>query len=327
VTVVDVHAHVIPEPVVALARAKHLFAVEQRDGSLVHPEGFRAPLHDDFLDADVILARMDEGEIDVSILSLSPTLFFYDQPREDAVAFAHTANRAVAGLVANSDRLLGLAHLPMQDPAAAVRELQRAVEELGLCGALIGTNVDGTPLDSEPFLPILRAAERLGVPLVLHPYFVGPKVGLEPFYFTNTIGNPLDTTIAAARLVHSGVLRRLTTLKIVLVHGGGYQPYQLGRFDHAFRVRPEPRKAITEPPSHYIRRFWIDTLTHSDRALEFLAGLIGSDRVLVGTDLPYDMAERQPLARLGRVGLNGDALGDNARRLFDRQRSIPSDAE
>lgn len=316
--VVDVHTHVIPEPVVALARGKQLFGVEERDGSLVHPEGFRAPLDDDFVDAEVILARMDEGEIDVSVLSLSPTLFFYDQPTEDAVAFAHTVNRAIADLVAKSERFLGLAQLPMQDPAAAVRELQHAVDELGLCGALIGTDVAGTPLDSEAFLPVLHAAQRLEVPLVLHPHFVGPKVGLEPFYFTNTIGNPLATTIAAARLVHSGVLRRLPTLKVVLVHGGGYLPYQLGRLDHAFSVRAEPREAIAEPPSHYMGRFWIDTLTHGDRALEFLAGLVGPDRLLLGTDLPYDMAERLPLARLKRVGLNRDALGENALRLFDR---------
>jgi aminocarboxymuconate-semialdehyde decarboxylase len=322
VTTVDIHAHVIPEPIIALARARRLFGVEQRDGTLFHPEGFRAPLGDDFFDADVILARMDEAEIDVSILSLSPTLFFYGQPASDAVAFARTANAAIASLVARSERLLGLAHLPMQDPAAAVRELQRAVEDLGFCGALIGTSVDQTPLDAEHVLPVLEAAERLRVPLILHPYFVGPKPGLEPFYFTNTIGNPLDTTIAAARLVHSGVLGRLPGLNVILVHGGGYLPYQLGRFDHAFRARPETRELIAEPPGRYIRRFWIDTLTHSDPALEFLAKLVGSDRLLVGSDLPYDMADRYPLARLRRVGLDGNALGSNAQKLFQSRSSL-----
>jgi aminocarboxymuconate-semialdehyde decarboxylase len=152
--------------------------------------------------------------------------------------------------------------------------------------------------------------------LMLHPYYVGSKPGLEDFYLTNSLGNPLDTCVAAVRLVHSGAFERFPRLKIVLVHGGGFLPYQLGRFDHAFAVRPEPKKAIERPPSAYLDRFWLDTITHSDRALEFLVGLVGTRRIVLGTDLPFDMGDAVPLDRVRRVAVDPDELGATAAGLL-----------
>lgn len=300
-----------------------LFGVRKQDGWLVHPEGFRAPLTADFHDRAAILERMDRSEIDASVLSLSPTMFFYDRDADEAVAFAQAANDALAEFVAGEERLLGIAHLPLQDPEAAAEELDRAVGKLGLRGALIGTNAGRVSLDDDALAPVLSAAERLGAPLVLHPYFVGPKPGLEPFYLTNSIGNPLDTCIAAARLIHAGTLDRYPALELVLVHGGGFLPYQLGRLDHAFGVRAEARTAIGRPPSDYLRRFWVDTLTHSDAALTFLAELVGADRLLLGTDLPYDMADARPVERARRVGLDVRAMGAGALDLFSAGTTAP----
>lgn len=324
-TTVDVHTHVIPAALVREARTPGgLFGVRAEGDGLVHPEGYRAPLARDFHDADAILARMDANGIDVSVLSLSPTMFFYDQSPADAAAFARLANDAIAELAVQDERLLAVAQLPLQDPGAAVAELERAVGELGMRGALIGTNVGSRSLDEPDFEPVLAAAQRLGVPVELHPYFTGPKPRLEPFYFTNTIGNPLDTCIAAARLIHAGTFDRLPQLQLVLAHGGGYLPYQLGRLDHAWEVREEPRAQIARRPSDYLRRFWIDTLTHGDEALAFLARLLGADRLLVGTDLPYDMADTQPLERLRRVGLDAGALGAAALELFGAPQPAPA---
>jgi aminocarboxymuconate-semialdehyde decarboxylase len=154
---------------------------------------------------------------------------------------------------------------------------------------------------------------------MLHPYYVGAKPGLEDFYFTNSLGNPLDTTIAAARLIHSGALDRHAALKLVLVHAGGFLPYQLGRLDHAFAVRSEPRARIARPPSSYLRRFWLDTITHGDPALRFLASVIGTDRLVLGTDLPFDTADGAPLQRLERCGLDAHALGATAAALLGRE--------
>src|SRR5215218_5885987 len=194
-TVVDVHTHVLPPFFVAEARAQGVFGVREQDGFVVHPQGFRYPVAPEFVDVDAKLAQMDRLRIDVSILSSSPTLFFYDAPANEAVAFARRSNDALAEMVAASDRLRGLATLPLQAPQDAAAELERAVEELGLLGAHVGTNCGGTPLDVPALRPVLSAAERLDVPLMLHPYYVGPKPGLEDFYLVNTLGNPLDTTV------------------------------------------------------------------------------------------------------------------------------------
>jgi aminocarboxymuconate-semialdehyde decarboxylase len=165
--------------------------------------------------------------------------------------------------------------------------------------------------------PVLAAAERLDVPLMLHPYYVGAKPGLEDFYLVNSMGNPLDTSVAAVRLIHSGALDRFPALRVGLVHAGGFLPYQLGRFDHAFAVRAEARVAIDRPPSSYLDRFWMDTITHGDEALRFLAERIGPDRLYIGTDQPFDMADAAPVERLERVGIDVDATAGAAAALLN----------
>lgn len=315
-TVVDVHAHVIPTSVREAARAGRLFGVREEDGWLVHPEGFRYPVSDDFEASSALLARMDGSEIDITIVSLAPTLFFYDQEPSAAVAFAASVNDALAAMVAaGGGRLAGVAQLPLQDPVAAAAELRRGVTELGLRGGLIGTNVGPDALEDR-LEPVFATAAELDVPLLLHPYFTGPKPRLEPYYLTNTVGNPLDTCIAAARLVMSGVLDRHPRLRLVLSHGGGFFPYQLGRLDWAHRVRPEPKERIERPPSAYLDRFWFDTLLHSEAALTFLQALAGPDRLVLGTDLPFDMGDPRPLGRLRAASVDPHRAGEVAVQLF-----------
>jgi aminocarboxymuconate-semialdehyde decarboxylase len=314
VTVVDVHTHFVPRFVMEeAARAGGLFGVREDGGWLVHPQGFRYPVTPDFLTAEAKLAEMDRLGIDVSVLSTTPTLFFYEEQAEPAVELARRSNDALAALVRGEDRLFGLATLPLQAPEAAASELERAVTELGLLGAQIGTSyAGGKPLDGPELEPLLAAVDRLGVPLMLHPYYVGPKPMLEDFYLVNSVGNPLDTCVAAARLMHAGTFDRFQRLRIVLVHAGGFMPYQLGRLDHAFSVRREPRAFTQNRPSSYLRRFWLDSITHSDASLGFLVSLVGLDRIVLGTDLPFDMGDPVPLERLERTGVDAHALGETA---------------
>jgi aminocarboxymuconate-semialdehyde decarboxylase len=320
-TVIDVHTHFIPRFVMEdAASGGGVFGVREEDGRLVHPQGFRYPVTPDFYEPGAMLDRMDETGVDVSILSSSPTLFFYDEPADEAVALAQRGNDALAKLVRDHARLSGMATLPLQAPAAAASELERAVLELGLVGAQIGTNCGPRQLDAPELEPVLEAADRLGAPLMLHPYYVGPKPGLEDFYLTNSLGNPLDTCVAAVRLIHSGALDRFPALRLVLVHGGGFLPYQVGRFDHAFAVRPEPKVRLARRPSEYLRRLWMDTITHSDAALAFLAALVGEGRLVVGSDLPFDMGDRRPIDRLPRAGVDPHAVGRTAAELFGLDR-------
>lgn len=317
-TVIDVHNHFIP-PFMAEegAREGGVFGVRSDHGHLVHPEGFRYPLHREAHDAQFKLERMDGAGIDIAVLSLIPPLFFYDQPADEAVAFARRANDALASMVEEHDRLMAFAHLPLQVPEEAARELDRAVTELGFVGAQIGTDAGtGRPLDSPNLDPVYAAAERHDLPLMLHPSYVGLKPGLEDFYFTNSIGNPLETTMAAARLIHGGVLDRFPSLKPVLVHAGGYLPYQIGRFDHAYEVRPEPKVSLDRPPSEYLDRFYMDTITHAEAQLDFLLSLIGEKRLVLGTDIPFDMGDPQPLELLRRTSVDEHAIGATAASLL-----------
>jgi len=317
-TVIDVHTHFIPPFVIEEgAREGGVFGVRATDGRLAHPEGFHYPVGPQFNEPGLILRGMDEAGIDAAVLSLIPPLFFYDQPAEDAIGFARRANDALASIIEGHDRLLGFAHLPLQAPEEAARELGRAVTDLGFRGAHIGTDAGtGRPLDSPELAPVYAAAEHHALPLVLHPSYVGLKAGLEDFYFTNSIGNPLETMIGAARLIHSGTLDRFPSVQFVLVHAGGFLPYQIGRLDHAYSVRPEPKVSLDRPPSEYLDRFFMDTITHADAQLDFLASLIGTERMVLGTDIPFDMGDPRPLERIRRAGVDEGALGDTAAGLL-----------
>jgi aminocarboxymuconate-semialdehyde decarboxylase len=323
--VVDVHCHFVPPDLVGeLAAAPvHGVSLEQRDGArwLSHRQGYAYPLHDEFLGGEAKLADMDRRGIDVSLLSIAPPLLHYDLGPDEGEAFARRVNDALAKAAAGSSgRLPAVATVPLQDPERAARELRRAVEELGAVGVEIGATMEGRQLDDDAFLPFWEAADSLAVPVILHPYYVGPKPGLTDYYLTNLYGNPLETGLAALRLIFSGLLDRLARLRILLVHAGGFLPYQVGRYDHGWRVRQEPKRNILRPPSEYLDRFYFDTITHDDHFLGSLTELVGPEHVLLGTDLPFDMSDPEMVDRVGRVASSEEErrriVGGNAIDLF-----------
>ena len=323
---VDIHTHFIPPEFLVEARegrALDQIALRRQDGVdwLVHPQGYRYPVTPEFWDVEAKLRHMDRLGINVSVLSLTPTLFFYWIGGDAGEDFCHRANDSVARLAAHSDgRLYGMAVVPMQNPDAAATELRRAITDLHLRGVMIGTTIGDVPLDDERYTPFFKAAEELGAPVMLHPYYVGPRPQLGDFYMTNLTGNPMETCVAATRLMLSGFLDRHPSLEIVLVHAGGFMPYQVGRLDHGFRVRSETSAHLKAPPSTYLRRFSFDTITHATIPLKFLLDLAGFDRVMLGTDIPFDMADERFATYLEDVDLEAPILeavtGGNAVSLY-----------
>jgi aminocarboxymuconate-semialdehyde decarboxylase len=257
---VDVHAHVIPPQLIEAVRVGEGpdgIRLESRRGRswLVHRQGYAYPLLPAFHDVQARIAAMDEIGAARALISAPPTFFFYWVKPRIGVQIARVVNDGVAALVADAPRHFdGLATLPLADPVAAVAELERVVGTLGMRGAQTGPHCEGIPLDHPSLGPVLEAAARLGVPMVVHPYYVESSAGLDDFYLTNLQGNPWQTAICASRLILGGVLDELPELNVLLVHGGGHLPYQIGRLDHGYRVRQEAARPI-HLPSLYLRHF------------------------------------------------------------------------
>lgn len=310
--IVDVHSHFFPQRFLrALEREgpAHGVRVEGHGAEHIIWNSPRPParIGPVFYDAAARLEAQDRWGITVQALSLSPPMLYWAPPplgRELATIF----NDEVLALCrAHRGRFVALATLPLQDMELAVAEAERAVQA-GCRGLYVGTNVNGRYLDHPAFTPLLECACRLRVPLFTHPLNNAGEERMGDWHLANSVGNPGETAFAAARLIMGGVLERFPDLQVVLAHGAGSLAFLAGRLDHAYAVRKEAREAIPQPPSAYLRRFHADTITHSDRALAFLLTAMGADRVMLGTDLPYDMADTNPQSHLLRLELRAADL-------------------
>jgi aminocarboxymuconate-semialdehyde decarboxylase len=303
---IDVHSHVIPETIVQAMREQ-----PQLYKTVIEGEGHQRKfvrgkvkfdLIPEFYDADAKIESMDRKGIDISVISPGPQAFFYGLGADQALKTARIVNEGVAKMVdAHPDRLRGMATLPMQHPDAAIDELERVVKEYGFKSVEIGTAIGDEELAEPRFRPVLRRIQELKVVVFAHPNTQGSAGRLDCYYLTNLIGNPLDTTIMVGKLMFSGALDELKDIKILLAHGGGFLPYQIGRFVHGHKVRPDTAAVTQSDPLEMLRRFYFDALTHSPQAIRHLIDTVGSERVVIGTDSPFDMGEEQPLARLDAV--------------------------
>jgi aminocarboxymuconate-semialdehyde decarboxylase len=304
---IDIHSHVIPTRIVEAIAAdpKRFQARVEGEGEarkVIHDQGYVYPLFPEFHRAEAKLDSMDRKGIDISVISPAPPMFYYWADADLALEVAGLVNDGVADMVGEKpDRLRGMATVPMQHPDAAVAELERVVKEYGFKAVEIGTSIEGAQLAEDRFRPLLRRASELGAFVFAHPYYVGAKSGLEDYYLTNLIGNPLDTTVMLANLMFSGALDELPELKIVLAHGGGFTPYQIGRLVHGHKVRTETNGKTKSSPKDLLKRIYFDSLVFEPQALRYLIDLVGADHICIGTDSPFDMADQNPAATIDAV--------------------------
>jgi aminocarboxymuconate-semialdehyde decarboxylase len=304
---IDIHSHVIPARIVDQIESNPTEFAARVEGKaearkVIHEQGYVYPLFAEFHDPEAKLESMDRKGIDVSVISPAPPMFYYWADVDLALKTARLVNDGVADMVAaKPSRLRGMATIPMQHPDAAIAEMERVVGAYGFKAIEIGTSIEGVQLAEAKFRPVLRHAQQLGLFVFAHPYYVGAKSGLESYYLTNLIGNPLDTTTMLANLMYSGALDELPELKICLAHGGGFAPYQIGRLVHGQRVRAEAHRLSQTSPKELLRRFYFDSLVFDPQALRFLIDLVGADHVCIGTDSPFDMGDDHPQETIAAV--------------------------
>jgi len=323
VSTVDLHAHAIPREMVAAMQQAHPGRAprlqEREDGyHLVYPTGRKSgPLPVGMLDLAPRLEDMDAAGVDRHVISAAPPNFNYDLPAEVGVDFTCLQNDALLALAEQAPkRVQVLADLPMQDVAGCLAELERMGGHAAVRGVEIGSNVCGRNLDAPEFEPLWEALSAADLPVLVHPDRVAGAERLSSYYLQNFVGNPTDSTIALASLIFGGVLERHPGLRFCFVHGGGFAPYQIGRWDHGWGCRPEAQTVISIPPSDYFARLFFDSLTHDRLSLEFLGARVGWDHVVLGSDYQFDMADRDPVGSVRALGLvpevEAQVLGGNA---------------
>ena len=332
---VDIHAHVVIGQATEFVRP-HIdwstvslahFATEDTKAISRLQDRERTPT---MSRVDLRLADMDAMGVDVQVISPSPFQCYYTLPIELADTASRLVNDGIAEHAGRKpDRLIPLGTVPLQDGRAAVAELRRCMLELGFKGVQVLTNVAGRELSDPDLQPFWQAAEELGALVVLHPNGFTEAQRLSRFYLNNVIGNPLETTIALHYLIFDGVLERFPNLKLLAVHGGGFTGAYSARMDHAWGARADCRATLPHPPTEYLRRVYVDTVVFSPGQLDYLLRNQGVERVVMGTDYAFDMAEYDPVAHvMGNDWLSDEqrsaVTGGNALRLLGMQEAASS---
>lgn len=332
---IDAHAHVLTNETIRILQREaptiglKLTPIDAESGVLEVAGTPYRPFPRGGWDLERRFADMQAAEVDMQVLSNTPQTFLYNQDASLTTATSVIQNDEIARLIAaHSGRFMGLATLPMQAPERAAEELTRAMRTLGLSGAQIGSNINTRNLDDPGFEPFWATANALGAFIMVHPTQIAGGDRMKSYYLQNLIGNPLDTTIAAACLVFGGIIERYAAIKFFMVHGGGFVPYQAGRWQHGWHVRPEPQAKLKEPPEASIRKLYFDTILHGQPALEFLVQTFGASRVLLGSDYPYDMGTLECARQVKALSIpqadRTAILGGQARTLLSSTRSAAS---
>jgi len=316
--VIDIHGHI------NIGKARAIMAEKQPSkprpgGNNGLTDKSRGPI---LSDVDARLADMDGMGVDMMLLTPSPPNGFYRASEEVAGEVTRATNDEVAKIARDhADRFLACGNVALQHVEQSCAELTRGMQELGLKGTRISTNIARAELGDRRFDPFWARAERDGALIMLHPQGFTEPERLEPYFMTNAVGQPLETTLALAQMIFGGVFERFPGLKLCAAHGGGYFPFYLGRFEQSYRERKECRQHITRSPADFVRQIWFDTVVFRPDAIGYLAGVVGADRIMLGTDSPYDMGERDPVGLVKAApnlsdAAKSDILGGTAAKLL-----------
>lgn len=238
------------------------------------------------------IAECDQQGVHVQVLSTVPALFHYWAKPQHAADTAAFLNDHIAQIVADHPtRFVGLGTLPLQDTKAAIKELERCLK-IGLSGVQIGSHVNEMNLNAPALFDFFAAAEQLGAAIFVHPWDMLGKNEIPEYWLPWLVGMPAETSRAICSLIFGGVFERLPKLRVAFAHGGGSFPATISRIEHGYNVRPDLCAVHNQkPPKHYLGKFWIDSLVHDERILDYLIDLMGADRIALGSDYPFPLGE------------------------------------
>lgn len=301
---IDLHSHFFPldafQKAEKYSESAPKVVVENGQYSVVSRGGSRGNLSQGAYNVEARIRDLDAMGIDIQALSPSPVLLFYWDRPDSAAYFSRLQNEAIQKVVqAYPRRFVGFGTVPLQSIPQAVAIAEEA-KGLGLRGLEIGTSVEDKPLDDSEFDAFYDAAQRLDLLLFVHP-IEGEAAEREDAtggMLGNVLGFPYKTTLMIERMILKGIFEKYPNLRLCLAHGGGLLPYNIWRLDHAYSQRAQLRKSIPWRPSQYLRQMLFDSIVHSPVALQFLIQVVGPDRVVIGTDYPMGMGDREAVSKI-----------------------------
>lgn len=322
--IIDFHNHYYPpEYVEALKQSRSVVRVTyDADGNpCVHYPGDYNILVPGHRDIDYREKVLMEHAVDTQVLTFT-TPGVHVEPPATAVTLAREINDAFARVVRQKNRrFTSLATLPLNDPAASVQELERAMKEHGMPGAMVFSNVNHVALADDIYEPLWKKADELGAVIYIHPTDPAGVEAMLDYWLMPLVGFLMDTTLAAARLVFAGVIERYPRIRWVLTHMGGATPYLAERYDRGYRAFAECRRNISKAPTEYLKTFYYDTVNFNPDAVKFAISFAGIDRILAGSDYPHQIGSIPlMLDTINALGLDDVSkrkiLGGNAAQLL-----------
>ena len=298
---IDIHTHIMPDKMpnwVQKFGYGEFIHLEHRNCKACMMKGdklFRE-VDDNCFNAGVRLKEMDETDVSIQVLSTIPVLFNYWAKPADCLETSRFLNDHIADTVAKDPtRFIGLGTVPMHETDLAIIEMERCIMELKMPGLEIGSNINGINLSDPRFFPFYEAAEKLGCSLFVHPWEMMGEGQMQKYWLPWLVGMPAETSRAICSMIFGGVFEKFPGLKVAFAHGGGSFPITIGRIEHGFNVRPD-LVAIDNPfnPRNYIGKFWIDSLVHDEKALQYIIDVMGEDHICLGSDYPFPLGEHHP---------------------------------
>jgi aminocarboxymuconate-semialdehyde decarboxylase len=321
--IVDFHNHYYPpEYLEAVARgpARVKLDYDSDNNPRLHYPGDYNILVPGHRDLDYREDVLRKHGVDVQVITFTTPGVHFETP-DTAVTLAREINDAFGREVKRRRHFCALATLPLNDPAESVRELERAVKDLGLPGAMVFSNVNGTPLASAAFEPLWKMANELNAVIYIHPAHPHHVEAMEDYWLTALVGFLFDTTLAAAHLTFAGVPERYPDITWVLTHMGGALPYLAERCDRGYEAFAECRQHISRPPTEYFKRFYYDTVNFNPDAIQFAIKFAGVEHIVAGSDYPHQIGSiPKMLSSLQAIEIPSEQreliLGGNAKRLL-----------